>query len=298
MQQASIHLGLTAAQKQARILSYCAGRGLEHVVFLSPDKFGFPLELPRVRSIDWPEIIMYRTFYPLLQEINRRTLVVINECLRTQNRHDLTYNCIRHFLNQAGHVLIFQWLPLIDAMQDFMILFDFATGSRWKRERYDVDLLAEIRIEIMERQPVFHDLPVPTDQATRAAYDRTRAELFRQLGARDPHTIPRNLYLLGGKAKSAAVPIMRHLVGRNNRLKLERMATYREDSYPAAPYVIFELPHNFIDLADFSTLAEQSEFDVLAADLKVDRWYLDRYTAWAQRIADGYADLRRFAQCA
>jgi hypothetical protein len=26
-------------------------------------------------------------------------------------------------------------------------------------------------------------------------------------------------------------------------------------------------------------------------DLPVDRWYLNRYTNWTRRLADGYADL-------
>ena len=59
--------------------------------------------------IEWADIIEYRYYYRLLQEIGSKTLVVVNECLRTQARHDLTYNCMRLFLNQTDHRLIFQY---------------------------------------------------------------------------------------------------------------------------------------------------------------------------------------------
>lgn len=288
-----IYIGLPKADKAGVIRKYCDDHRIEHVVLLSPAKFAFHVEAERFKAVDWPEIIMYRTFYPLLQEIGKDTLVVVNECLRTQNRHDLTYNCIRHYLNQAGHVLVFQWLPCIDDMQDFMVLFDFASGSKWKRERYDPDLIAEnARVIAIDRTPSFRRIDAPTDAATRAAYESARSKLFADLGGKDPHTIPRNLYLLGGKARASVLPADASCLARNARLKIERMAQYKEDAYPAPPYAVLEFPHNFIDFADVSCLSEQTAFDVTVADLKVDQWYFERYAQWAQRIKNGYADLR------
>ena len=71
------------------------------------------------------EIIQYKFYYRLLQEIGKDTLLVVNECLRMQNRYDLTYNCLRLFLQQTPHALVFQYLPIIDTIADFMVLFDF-----------------------------------------------------------------------------------------------------------------------------------------------------------------------------
>lgn len=288
-----ILLGLDNAAKAARVRAYVAEHGVRKAFVLSPPKHAFDCGVPGARAVEWDEIIMYRTFYPLLQEIDAGSLVVVNECLRTQNRHDLTYNCIRHLLAQAGHVLVLQWLPLIEDMQDFMVLFDFATRSRWKRERFDADLVREnAAVEVVRRQPAFRRVAVEVDAKTRRAYEAEKAKLFAGIGSKDPHTIPRNLYLLSGKAKLARVEPGRAYVGRNNRFKLDGLETFKEAAYPRAPYAVFELPHNFIDFADFAALSGQAEADVLVADLPVDAFYLNRYADWAGRIADGYGSLQ------
>jgi len=285
-----IYLGLTPEQKRAVITDYCQQQGITHIVILSPAKFVF--DAPVTETIDWPEIIMYRTFYRLLQEIGSQSLVVVNECLRTQNRYDLTYNCIRHFLNQAGHKLIFQWLPLIDTLEDFMVLFDFDTRSQWKRERFDADLLAECTLQIAPQKPSLIAIPCATDTKLRTAYQQEKTKLIDGIGTKDPHTIPRNLYLMSGMARMQAVDTFSGWqIGRNNRFKADRWQTYKEDSYPNAPYTVFELPHNFIDFADFMALSQQTNLSVLVADLPIDHWYFTRYQQWAKRIEDGYASL-------
>lgn len=294
-----IYLGLDNQEKDRRINEYCAAHGIEKVIILSPEKLRFASSFANHEHIEWAEIIQYKFYYQLLQEINDQTLIVVNECLRTQNRYDLTYNCIRHFLNQTSHQLIFQYLPLIDSPEDFMILFDFDTRSRWKREKLRPDLLAESRIEVARTIPIFSRIKIETDQKTKDAYQKEKERLIANIGLKDPHTIPRNLYLMSGKAKlkhieSGADGLFAerwHYIGRNNRLKVETLQTYKEASYPNAPYTVFEFCHNFIDFADFMALSRQKEFDALCADLKVDEWYFDRYRQWAERIKDGYAAL-------
>ena len=112
-----IFLGYRNPEKRAEISRYMAEHSLSHCVVLSPDKYKLGDE---IESIDWPEIIMYRTFYRLLHEIGPNSLVVVNECLRTRKRSDLTYNCIRHVLAQTDHVMVFQWYPIIEELQDVM----------------------------------------------------------------------------------------------------------------------------------------------------------------------------------
>ena len=51
-------------------------------------------------------------------------LLIINECLRTRKRSDLTYNCLHHYLNQTPHRLIFEYFPFVSDPNDFMILLD------------------------------------------------------------------------------------------------------------------------------------------------------------------------------
>jgi hypothetical protein len=77
------------------------------------------IDIDDAEFIEYNELIECRTFYRLLQEIDQRTLVVLNECLRNQNRYDLTFNCIRHFLRQTSHHLIFQY-AIIEQPSDLL----------------------------------------------------------------------------------------------------------------------------------------------------------------------------------
>lgn len=290
-----IFLGLDDAAKQREIARYCAERNVRKVVIFSPARFrpAFDLSVP-VEHIEWAEIIQYKHYYRLLQEIDGSTLLVVNECLRTQNRNELTYNCLRLFLQQADHQLVFQYLPLIDTWADFAILFDFDTKSRWKREPIGPELLREAKVSVAAPPLELRAIPVEVDAKTRAAYAREKAQLLDEVRGdvtKDPHNIPRNLYLAGGRAKLARVADGRACVGRNNRFKLPGLATYAEATYPSAPYVVVELPHNFIEFASFLALSRQASLDVLVADLPVDRWYFERYEAWLGRLRDAYATL-------
>ena len=94
-----IHLGYTDHEKRQTIEQYCATHGIEHVVAISPEKF--PFSLDGADNVTYESTIMYVTFYRLLQEIHTGTLIILSECLRTQNRYELNYNCIRMFLNQT-----------------------------------------------------------------------------------------------------------------------------------------------------------------------------------------------------
>lgn len=298
-----IALGYTDDAKRDTIDAYCRRHGIAHVVAISTD--AFPLALEGADHVPYSEVIMYRTFYRLLQEISGATLVVVNECLHNQNRYDLAYNCIRNFLNQTPHVLVFQQLPQIDTYEDFMILFDFATQSRWKRQRFDRDLIAaNAEVDVRPLALTFERVDVPTSAATKAHYDTERATLFAALGPRDPHTLPRNLYLLGGKDKAAYISRQSsntlfstgqaaHYVARNKRLGLECVVTYDDVTPAGAPYTVVEFPHAFADWCDFLRRTWQAVTPVLVADLKVDAWYWQRYNDWMERVHATYASLRR-----
>lgn len=281
-----ICLGLDNRAKLERIERYRREHDIESVFVLSPERFAF--EVPNADHLEYADIIMYRHFYRLLQEIGPRSLVVVNECLRTQSRYDLTYNCIRNFLNQTSHQIVFQHLPLIDTPEDFAILFDFDTRSRWKRERFDRLPLAEAQIEVEPATITFAAVEISAPAALRDAYATRKRSLIDGVGLKDPHTIPRNLYLLGGKRRLDLVSPDRKYVGRNNRFGLPNLITYRTVD-DADERTVFELPHNFIDFADFVAVTRQERFEVLSTDLKVDRWYLERYAGWASRIRNAYA---------
>lgn len=299
-----IFIGLDDDVKRTEIERYRTAHDIRKVVVISAD--AFPLPIPGTDQVTYSDVIMYVTFYRLLQEIDDHTLIVINECLCTQNRYDLTYNCIRNFLNQTTHQLIFQQLPQIDTREDFMILFDFATRSRWKRQRFNLDLIREnVRVRVEPLPLDFIRVDVPTSIATQKRYTAERERRFAALGAADPHTLPRNLYLVGGKDKLAWIDLYNGgqlslfdsaqagmYVARNRRLNRANIVTYA-DVQPGIPYTIIEFPHRFIEFSDFIRRTGQARSEVLVADLKVDHWYYSRYTEWKNRIYETYAGLQQ-----
>lgn len=87
--------------------------------------------------IKYSDLIMYKYYYRLLQEVNSNTLVIINECLRSSNRYDLTFNCIRRYLSNKPHRLIFNYLPMKDQACDFATLHDFNRDNPFLKDKYE-----------------------------------------------------------------------------------------------------------------------------------------------------------------
>lgn len=285
-----IVLGSRRDRKLAVVQQYIEQHDIQSVVVLSPAKFRFS-HPEHWEWVDYPQIIKYRWFYRLLQEIDAKTLLVINECLRTQNRSDLTYNCIRHYLQQTRHQIIFQYLPQVDAMSDFMTLVDWDSRSKWKGQGFSPFMNGELDVRMNRIPLVWNERQIDVSDKTCGEYERTRGELFAGIGNKDPHTIPRNLYLVTGKPKIQAVDANDYYVGRNNRFKLPHMASYADARFEPQTHTVFELPHNFIDFTDFLTISEQTLISVLTTPLKCDQWYWQRYQEWWGRIEDAYATL-------
>jgi hypothetical protein len=283
-----ITIGMDEPRKLAKVAAYVAEHRITNVVVLYPERF--PLAVPGAELVEYREIIMYRTYYRLLQEIGPRTLVVVHECMRTTDRGDLTYNCIRHFLAQTPHVLVFQALPMIEAIDDFAVLFDFATKSRWKHLPFAELPIQEARIELERRTYAILPTHVPADPKTAAKYAATKRAMIDGIGHRDPHTIPRNLHMVGAKLRAAAVPSGSSCVGRAQRDVAGRLATYAAQIFDQ-PCVVLDFPHRYLDWCDFVALSGQSEIEAIVSDLRADQWYLERFSAWCQRVNDGQAAL-------
>jgi len=288
-----IYLGYDIGEKIDIIDSYCRDNDINQIFLFSPNKFKISCNFEKSELIEYANIIMYKYYYRLLQEIDHGTLLVVNECLRTQNRNDLTYNCLRNFLNQTDHQIIFQNIPLIDTKEDFMILFDFDTKSRWKRTAFDRKLFHESNIIFNEKSIEFNIQKIETDEKTKESYQKKKRQLIDGIGLKDPHTIPRNLYLFPGKIRIGLVSDFFYYVGRNNRFKIEKLQTYSDTEFTSGKYTVFEFPHNFIRFSDFVTLSGQTKFDVLSTDLKVDDWYMERYQDWSKRINDAYTEIQQ-----
>lgn len=284
-----IYLGFN--NKREIINNYIQKNNIKKVFILSPKKFYFSYDK---EFIEWNQIIMYRFFYRLLQEIDKDTLIVINECLRKQNRYDLTYNCIRHFLNQTNHQIIFQYLPIIEKFEDFFILFDFDTRTKWKGQK-NKELLKNIEIKKNIIDIKLNKIEIKTDQKIKDIYNIQKEKLISNIGLKEPDTIPRNLYLFAGKYKLQNInqdnlfsDNNNFYVGRNNRFKLKNFKTFKESEYKEK-YTIFEFCHNYIDFIDFLNLSKQTNFEVLLTDLKIDDWYIERYNSWIKELNNVYS---------
>jgi len=285
-----ICLGYSAVEKDATIMNFCSEHCIKKVFILSPQKHFFECSFDNHELVEYGDIIRYVYFYRLLQEIDEDTLVVVNECLQTKNRNDLTYNCVRNFLNQTDKQIIFNYLPIIETVDDFFTLFDFDTRSKWKRDT-NLELLQNSEIHIKPVDIKFNRIDVFTDRKTKNKYADKKKDLINNIGLRDPHTVPRNLLLLAGKSKLDVLDKNKQYVGRNNRFKLDNLVTYKETK-SLSTYTVFEFCHNIVDFVDFVARTRQTDVDVLVSDLKVDGWYFDRYCNWADELRRAYAEIR------
>lgn len=283
-----IYLGLQDKFKIDVIIDYINLNNIKTIHIIQPIKFQIRLNVD-VDYVDYEHAIDYPIFYKLLHELDDTHLIILNECLRTQNRYDLTYNCIRHFLRQTKHKLIFNQLPQIDSKDDFMILFDFDSNSQWKRNKFDIELIKENSIIAVNTPEIkFTAIDVYTQSSTQHKYYSEKKKLFSEIGLKDPDTIPRNLYLIGGKDKLFMNNCL--CVSRNKRLNSNNVVTY--DGYQKGSVTVLEFPHRFIGFSDFMRKSWQFEYNVLVADLPVDHWYFNRYTEWGKRINETCANLR------
>lgn len=306
-----IWIGLSASEKEDAIRNYLAEHGLSKAKIFYFKKFRPAFALAgEVEYIEYSDIIMYKFFYRLLEEIHEDTLVVIDECMRTQNRSDLTYNCAHHYLNQTPHRIIFEHFPFIENEVDFMILLDFQSKGRYKGKGFDATFLAAEDVQV-KFNPIRFDVEViPVTKQQRQAYEQKREALFQALGNKDPDTIPRNLHVFAGSFKKPHLNGDRAYVARNGRLGLPNVATYR-DMKPtvsasgtaqlplgvaAAPDVtIIDFPHRQIDLNDYLKTVKSRSVAFVSTGLPIDVYYQERFQGWLRRVGEfaAKASLRR-----
>lgn len=277
-----IFLGADAAQKNAIITRRAAGR---RVFYCGPAVATGESGGDRIRFED---SIRYIHFYRWLREIDGAALLVFDEPLRKHDRGDLHLNCMRQYAAQAGETIVFSYFPIIDDPQDFMVLFDLATKSRWRRSRLEDAPLGEVETIVFGARSVRfvpQIVAVDSELVTRVA--AKKKELIDNIDDADPHTIPRRLYQETGSVRYDAVHKSETLlVGRNNRFKMSRLVSYEKAD--TRPRVVFELCHEHAVFNAWLSHARQSEVKVLVADVKIDRWYFDRYVTWGTKLAATY----------
>lgn len=286
-----IRIGLTENQKQKVIIEQVKEHNIKSVIVFSPQKFFMKLpdlgDIP-IRQIEYKEVIMYRTFYPLLEEIGERHLLVVNEFLRTKNRNDLTYNCLRHYLNQCGHQLICEYFPFIDQIEDFMILLDFDTKSKHKGFPFSLEYLKESDVLCVNHRVKLNVKKVGLPEEAEEEYKNKKLELFERIENRDPDIIPRELHIFTGKWKKPYINPDQLYVARNSRFNLSNVVPYTKVQ-PKSNYTLLDWQHKRLPMNDFFKITEQHNITYMSTGLSIDQVYIKGFKKWNKRLEEFYA---------
>lgn len=289
-----IRLGNNLSEKQEIIKAYIQENTIEQVFVFYPDIFPLTIEQNGVpiETIVYKNIIMYKFFYRLLEVINDKTLLVFNECMRTQNRSDLTYNCAHHYCNQTSHIIIFEQLPFIEQNNDFMILLDLLNKGKYKGKSFDYNMLQNEDIKTKQIDFEFKSIDIKTTEAIQKKYENKKESLFDNLGNADPDTIPRQLHIYVGNFKKSEITDKNLYVARNKRFKKENIETYRDiiKAKQQEEYIIIDFPHRRIDFNDFLKTTRIKKLQFLNSGLKVDKYYMNELLSWIKRLEEFYAE--------
>lgn len=285
-----IRIGLNNKQKTDVINNYLKNKDIKQVIVFSDEKFFMDtseISTCDIRQIGYKETIMYRTFYPLLEEIDDSYLLIMNECMRTSNRSELNYNCIAKYTNQTSHRIVFEWLPFISDEKDFMILLDFENSQKYKGlSLNDIDLDAE-DIMCVPRKYKMNVIKVELPNNVDELYEKEKERLFSEIGNKDPNTIPRHLHIWTGKWKKAYLTDDRLFIARNARFKKKNIVTYK-NAKQGEKYILIDIPHRRLDFNDFLRKTHQNEFDYISTGLSIDKVYIDEFNKWEECLEGFY----------
>ena len=280
MKYGKINIGFNRKQKEEAIGMYTAEHPeIKHIIVFYPDKWehlGIEAEY-----IPYSEIIMYRTFYPLLEKIDSTYLLVYDECMRTKNRNDLTYNCAHKYNNQTEHVMVFEFFPFIEEPEEFMILADMIDHVRMKGRHYDGSVLDEIPTVSAGHDIKLDRMDVAIPDGAAEKYEREKTKLFENIGKKDPDTVPNALEIFVGKWKKP--DFEGEYVARNKRYKADNVSTFAEHK-PRKEAVLIDLPLRRRDFNDFVKLSGCKEMKFMHTGLGVDNFLFDRYSAWIKEV--------------
>lgn len=282
-----IRIGLGSQEKQKEVNDYIKKQGIKKTFVFYPEEFPLIIDNPTVEYITYKDIIEYKPFYHLLEVIDEQTLLVFNECMRTRNRNDLTYNCAHHYCNQTGHKIVFEYFPFVEQKEDFMILLDFINKGKYKGKSFDYQYLKDEDIKVKPAIFVFQTINLYLKGNDIAKYEAKKKHLFDNLGNADPDTIPRQLHIFAGNFKKPFIEPDKQYISRNDRFKMPNVTVYKK----ARPgnYIVIDFPHRRIDFNDFLKKTGMNDILFINSGLKVDLYYINEFNAWIERLGEFYA---------
>jgi hypothetical protein len=241
-----------------------------------------------IEYIEYADIEMYKFFYRLLEEIDERSLIVMDGMMRTQNRSELIYNCAHHYLNQTPHRLIFEFFPIIEDKNDFMILLDFENKGKFKGKSFDYLYLQTEDIKIKPHKVWLETINVDITDDDQQKYEKKKEQLFDGLGNKDPDTIPRTLQLFTGDIKKKAIEPDKLYVARNKRIKLDNVKSYQEIN-TKGDYTVTDMHYRRLNMNDFLKVTGMHKIRYLSTVLPIDTVIINEFMKWKAGLDAIYA---------
>ncbi len=286
-----IRIGLNEKQKQEEIKKYVKENNIKNVIVFSPKNMFMKLpkmDIP-IRQIDYDEIIMYRTFYPLLEEIGKNHLLIANELMRDKNRNCLTYNCYAKYTNQTEHRIAFNYFPIISERRDIMILIDFINSQQHKGFGINNVDISKYDIKCIRKDIELSIVDIPLPESALDEYNEEKERLFDKLGNKSPDTIPRNLHIWTGKFKKPFLNDSEVYIARNKRFKQKNIFVYKE-AVPGLKYIIIDIPFRRLEFNDFLRTTGQEDLQYLSTGFGVDKVYIKELKDWIKEVGNIYAE--------
>lgn len=284
-----IRIGLNSRDKQKVIDAYLQASEIKKIYVFYFKKFPVKYNVDtEIEYIEYSDIEMYKFFYRLLEEIDNTSLIIMDGCMRTANRSELTYNCAHHYLNQTQHKIIFEFFPIIADKNDFMILFDFENKGKYKGKSFDYVFLQAEDIKIKPFRVKLEPINVEITDKNREQYEKKRDQLFDNLGEKDPDTIPRNLQLFVGDLKKKAIIPNEIYVARNKRFKLDNVRTYDEIDKQGS-YIVIDTHYRRLNFNDFLKVTQMNKIKYLSTILPIDNVIISEFSTWKARLDSIYA---------
>lgn len=284
-----IRIGLSAREKQKEINNYLEQNEIKKI-FCFYFK-GFPVKYKvdiEIEYIEYADIEMYKFFYRLLEEIDNKSLIIMDGCMRTQNRSELIYNCAHHYLNQTPHRLIFEFFPIIENKNDFMILLDFENKGKFKGKSFDYTFLQNEDIQIKPFKVKLETINVEISDKDHEKYNTKKEQLFADLGNKDPDTIPRNLQMFAGDLKKKAIEADNLYVARNKRFNLDNVKAYKEVT-DKGEYIVIDMHYRRLNFNDFLKVTGMGKIRYLNTVLSIDNVIVNEFMEWKARLDAIYA---------
>lgn len=287
--------------KQKVITHYIENNDIRKVLVIHSKRLFTPYEIGVEHEfIEYSQTIMYKNYYRLLQWVDKRTLIVVDNILLTRNRYQLEYNCINNYINQTPHRLVFNYLPFMEDKNDFMILLDFFNKNKYKCEPFVWEFLSDVKTFIKPVHFNFTFTEVEITDEEREKYQKQRDKLFDEIELKDPITIPRNLALTSGdfradrmrnRGECAERDLFnwwfmgsKKFTARNKRFKGLDVTTYKDDELNT----ILDFPLKRVELIDLLTLTKKTDIEVITSNLSIDRYTKKDIQEWVERLEEFY----------